>query len=109
MSSIIINNPSGREFGIIEDILEIINRGNNMLNNDSISKKFPSTLLKDIGHRVHIYEDDGKWFVWLNTELDDFDGLCIGYRATYNKAVERAVKVVETVEELLQGRPCPFM
>ena len=30
------------------------------------------------GHRLHVYLDaPGEWAVWLNTEIENFDGLCI--------------------------------
>jgi hypothetical protein len=58
---------------------------------------------------VHIFQDaefGGGWCVWLNTEVSDFDGLCIGLGKSRDEAVRDAVSVLKAATEALQG-PSP--
>lgn len=72
---------------------------NFIANRDYPAKRFP-------GYRLHVFKDGPQdWQVWLNTEVQNFDGLCIGTGPTYGDAVAAAVRCVETVERLLQGPP----
>jgi hypothetical protein len=50
------------------------------------SLHYPSTLLIS-GQRLHIFPMDGRWEVWLNTEISDFDGLCMGVGDTRHEAL----------------------
>lgn len=50
------------------------------------------TELEVFGYRLHITNHDawgetGAWEVWLNTEVQQFDGLCIGYGLTREQAL----------------------
>jgi hypothetical protein len=45
---------------------------------------------------------------WLNTECEEFDGLCIGAGATVDEALADAVSTVETIEGVMQG-PRPWL
>lgn len=48
------------------------------------------------GNRIHISSDAPDDFeVWLNTDIDDFDGLCIGCGPTREKAIHDAAVVLE--------------
>lgn len=48
------------------------------------------------GNRIHISSDDPNDFqVWLNTDVGDFDGLCIGCGPTRANAVAQAIGVLE--------------
>jgi len=50
------------------------------------------------GHGVHIAQRfENQWTVWLNTELQDYDGLCIGCGDTRQEAVTQAVMTLEAV------------
>jgi hypothetical protein len=72
--------------------------------NDQASRRFPPTLIE--GHLVHVCQwgcDD--WQVWLNTEVADFDGLCIGSGSTRDEALAVAVKALEAVVDFLQQPP----
>ena len=53
--------------------------------------------------RLHVVTDDtgAVTEVWLNTEMQDFDGLCIG------NSVAEAVANLEGVLERLQTPPSP--
>lgn len=74
--------------------------------NDAASDAYPSIALRGESHCVHVYKAaDGAWDVWLNTEVADFDGLCLGSGPTRQVAVSRAVQVLEAATELLQGPP----
>lgn len=58
------------------------------------------------GHSLHVFqEDEDTWSAWLNTETQDFDGLCLGTGKTRSEAVTEAVKTLETATDLLQGPP----
>lgn len=48
------------------------------------------------GNRIHISADsDDDWNVWLNTDVDDFDGLCIGCGQSRKEAVAEAISVLD--------------
>jgi hypothetical protein len=69
--------------------------------NDASSNAYPSRLTT-AGNRVHVFERDGEWDVWLNTEDMDFTGLCIGSGETREAAVADAVAALEAAVEILQ-------
>jgi len=46
------------------------------------------------GYWLHIFLDGGHWQVWLNTEVADFDGLCIGSGRTREAAIKDAQRVL---------------
>ena len=64
------------------------------------SRDFPSVLVAD--HRVHVYREGGQWRVWLNTEIGDFDGLCLGLGETRDAAVAQAIAALEAVTDYLR-------
>lgn len=68
--------------------------------NDLASRTYPAREVE--GHRLHVYEQGGAWHVWLNTEVSDFDGVCIAVAPTYDDAVGQAVRVLEACVEMLQ-------
>lgn len=65
-------------------------------------------LETDCGHALHVFQEpgDGAWFVWLNTEVEDFDGLILGYGDTREAAVASSLEALEKLEDLLQS-PLP--
>ncbi len=50
----------------------------------------------------------GEFAVWLDTEVADHDGLCIGLGATRDEAVAQAVKDLEARLAELQMPPVAF-
>lgn len=71
--------------------------------NRRASLEYPSRVVGD--HSVHVYEQDGVWHVWLNTEIADFDGVCLGVGPTRDEAVSRAVRSLEACVAALQEPP----
>jgi hypothetical protein len=73
------------------------------------SREQPSVEVEGYGVHVCQIESDreigGPWGVWLNTEVADFDGICLGVGTTRNEAVGKAVKLLEAVTDFLQGPP----
>lgn len=57
---------------------------------DRASREFPAVELLS-GQRLHVYEEDGEWHVWLNTEAADFDGLCLAVERTRALATAAAI------------------
>jgi hypothetical protein len=58
------------------------------------------------GHRLHVYLDaPGEWAVWLNTEIENFDGLCIGLGDTRDNAIAAAVTTLADAIVALQQHP----
>jgi hypothetical protein len=57
------------------------------------------------GHLLTVHYTDSEFEVWLSTEVDAFDGLCIGDGVTRDTAVANAVKVLEAALEELQNPP----
>ena len=57
----------------------------------------------DANTRVHVVTNDANAIieVWLNTGVQDFDGLCIG------NTVAEAVANLEAALEVLQRKPSP--
>lgn len=48
------------------------------------------------GNRIHISSEEPNDFeVWLNTDVGDFDGLCIGCGPTREIAVSQAIAVLK--------------
>lgn len=55
---------------------------------------------------LHVYKaTDDIWCVWLNTQVSEFDGLCIGLGETRQLAVQQAVNALEAATDHLQGPP----
>jgi hypothetical protein len=68
------------------------------------SKPLFSTRLNLDGNRTHIVSEAEKDFeVWLNTDISDFDGLCIGCGQTRQDAVNDAVSVLRQALQKLTG------
>lgn len=59
----------------------------------------------DIGdNRIHIASDaSGEFEVWLNTEVADYDGLCIGCGSTWHQAASQALETLEAGVRALRG------
>jgi uncharacterized lipoprotein YmbA len=56
------------------------------------------------GNRLHVLSETANDFqVWLNTDVQDFDGLCIGYGPSRETAVANAVAMLE--DALVKLRP----
>lgn len=48
------------------------------------------------GNRIHILSEQPNDFeVWLNTDVGDFDGLCIGCGQSRQEAVAGAINVLD--------------
>lgn len=59
---------------------------------------------------LHVFHDTsfaglGDWQVWLDTGIEELDGLCIGAGETRQAAVTDAVAHLEWALECLQGPP----
>lgn len=76
---------------------------------DRASELYPAIELRT-PQRLHIFRSelgsDPNWEVWLDTEVTDFDGLCIGVAKTRDGAITAAVEVLECALEALQA-PAP--
>lgn len=60
-------------------------------------------------NRLHIISEMSNDFeVWLNTEIADFDGLCIGCGPTREKAVYDAAILLERASRALRTTPAPM-
>lgn len=51
---------------------------------------------------IHIFNEDGCYEVWLDTEVSDKDGLCIGCDKNRHEAIMQAV---HTLTDALQSLP----
>lgn len=71
---------------------------------EQASRDYPSIEFV-AGHRLHLYRDRAWWCVWLNTEVGDFDGICIAMKHTRQEALAQAVRVLEAAVEQLQRPP----
>jgi hypothetical protein len=69
---------------------------------DAAVEKYPAIELST-GQRLHVFEQDGEWDVWLNCEDADFTGICVaaGHRSR-DAAIAQAVKVFEAAADALQ-------
>lgn len=54
------------------------------------------------GYDLHVTGEDDDVEIWLNTEVADFDGLCIGGGESRQKAVEEAIRTLEGVLGVLR-------
>lgn len=63
-------------------------------------EQYPSVLVA--GRLLHVFEMDGEWQVWLNTEDMDFTGLCVSVGDTRDEATAAAVRVFEAAAKELQ-------
>lgn len=72
--------------------------------NDRATLKYPAIVIE--GHLVHVCAwEPGDWQVWVNTEAEEFDGLCVGSGDTRERALTQAVHALEAIVEYLQGPP----
>ena len=55
-------------------------------------------------HVVHTFrdEDDGEWNVWLNTEVADFDGICLASGTNRDEARASARDALQQALEALK-------
>jgi len=60
------------------------------------------TIELPTGNLLTVTNRDGAFEVWLSTEVDPFDGLCIGDGTTRDIAVANAVKTLEAALEELR-------
>lgn len=83
--------------------------GNTGFIHRGLKRKLPNDIeLPFPGFILHITDRDawgnlGLWEVWLNTEVQLFDGLCIGTGATREAAIEDARKSLVLAEGFLGG------
>lgn len=54
------------------------------------------------GYTVAIKQDHESAEVWLDTEVEAFDGLCIGLGPTRQAAIDDALRVLRYVSECLE-------
>ena len=52
---------------------------------------------------VHAFQDWGDWAIWLDTEIGERDGLCIGLGKTLGIAVEDAMHELKNALRVLQN------
>lgn len=66
-----------------------------LVHQDDLCVRFPAVLVEgpDFQHLLHVYEEDGYWKVWLNTQDMEFTGLCIAVADTRAAAVAQATAV----------------
>lgn len=59
----------------------------------------------DTGHTLHVYYDGlaGSYDVWLNTEVADFDGVCIATGSTLAEAIASAKTALQLALAQLQA------
>lgn len=80
-----------------------------MTTTQQLSEQYPSVEIPGPagkGHRLHVFRDDDGWAVWLNTEVGDFDGLCLCTREdTLPHAITKASAVLQAAAERLQSGP----
>jgi hypothetical protein len=69
------------------------------------SPKFEQRQRLSTGNLLHVAMIDGEWEVWLNTDIQNFDGLCIGAGKSRDAAVTDAVAVLEAATDALQNPP----
>ena len=51
---------------------------------------------KALGSRIHVFEDnDGRWEVWLDTDISTCDGLCVAVGKTRAIAVQKAQRLFD--------------
>jgi hypothetical protein len=83
---------------------------------DELRRHHPSREVKDGtgeerqvegGYHLHIFEDEGGagWAVWFNTEVSNFDGLCIGTGTTRAEALQVATNVLTDALKQIEERP----
>jgi hypothetical protein len=58
------------------------------------------------GYGLHIAQErgGGDWSVWLNTEVADYDGLCIGLDSSREAAMTQAIEVTEQLLAELKAK-----
>jgi hypothetical protein len=71
--------------------------------NDELSRRPPSVTIGST--RVHVCRDDDRWQAWLNTEVADFDGLCIGLGPTESAARAAAIRTLAAAIQHLATAP----
>lgn len=55
-------------------------------------------------HDLHIHSSaDDDWEVWLNTEVQDYDGLCVGCGNSREKALADAAETFEAAARILRA------
>lgn len=59
------------------------------------------------GNVLHIFSERDEWFMWLNTGVADFDGVCIGTGDSRQEAAQDAADALEKALEVLNG-PAPL-
>ncbi len=59
---------------------------------DIASRDYPAMILST-GERLHVFKDEDGWHVWLNTEMVDFDGICVASAESRSEAVLQALNV----------------
>lgn len=74
-----------------------------MAANERAERDYPPVEVE--GYLLHVFQRDGEWDVWLNTEASCFDGLCLGVASTRDEAVRQAVKALEAATAALQQAP----
>jgi hypothetical protein len=68
---------------------------------EAASARYPSIDLST-GYGVHVcYLHGSGWEVWLNTEVADFDGICLSAGETREAAIADARKVLAEVAAAL--------
>jgi len=60
-----------------------------------VSKSTQGEHLELDSNQIHISNEDGNWWVWLNTDVGDFDGLCIGCGQSRKEAIDDAIGVFD--------------
>ena len=68
-----------------------------------------------LSHKLHLFHDpeDGTWSVWLDTEIQERDGICIAVAKTKNGALGEAGYVLRCasvrIKQLENTKPPEWM
>jgi len=69
-----------------------------------VPKIIEEHLTIEPGYELHIFSNGGDWEVWLNTEITDYDGLCVGTGRTREDAQRDAAQVFSRAYTRLRER-----
>jgi hypothetical protein len=64
------------------------------IENERLAATYPPQVVPPAGCNLHLYEDGGQWYLWVNSGDLAFDGLCIGVGATADEARREGVNTL---------------
>jgi hypothetical protein len=54
-------------------------------------------VIEDHGQELRLFEEGGKWEVWLNGGADDDDGICLAISATREEVITDAGECLDAI------------